>query len=149
VVKSLLVDRFHIPADYVIIRQLTNCTLLEVRVVRILRRMYKLAHIFALTHLYHAARAQRYLNEVLTDASVIPVHPDILDEIQFPTEATALWLEVCALVRDSQPGRMDTLREHIIEWLLDKAHSLDRRGRFERRLARLLRPGAYQKSKKY
>lgn len=142
-VKKMLVERFHIPGDYVITRQLTNCTLLEVRMVRVLRRTYGLAHIFALTHLYHAARAQRYLNEVLPDASVIPVHPAILDEIQFPLEATALWLDIQALVKESQPGRWDTLRETMIEWLLNQAHTLDRRGRFERRLARLLRPGAY------
>jgi hypothetical protein len=143
VVKTMLLERFHIPGDYVITRQVTNCTLLEVRMARVLRRIYGLAHIFALTHLYHAARAQRYLNEVLPDASVIPTHPAILDEIQFPLESTAIWLDIRALVKESQPGRLDNLREHIIEWLLNQAHSLDRRGRYERRLARLLRPGAY------
>ncbi|MBI1881496.1 MAG: YdcF family protein [Chloroflexi bacterium] len=142
-VKTLLVDRLQIPADFVITRQRTNCTLLEVRATRVLRRVYGLAHIFALTHLYHAARAQRYLDEVLPDASVIPVHLDILNEIQFPLEATALWLEMRALIKDSQPGRLDALREHIIEWLLNQAHTLDPRGRYERRLAHLLRPGAY------
>lgn len=143
VVKSMLVDRFHVPADFVITRQQTNCTLLEVRAARVLRRAYGLAHVFALTHLYHAARAQRYLNEILPDASVIPVHLDILDEIQFPMEATVLWLEIRALIKDSQPGRLDTLREYIVEWLLNQAHTFDPRGRYERRLARLLRPGAY------
>jgi hypothetical protein len=145
VVKNLLVERFRIPGDYVVTRQLTNCTLLEVRMARVLRRAYGLAHVFALTHLYHAARAQRYLNEVLPDASVIPVHPDILDEIQFPLEATALWLDMRALIKESQPGRLDNLREHIIEWLLNQAHTLDPRGRYERRLARFLRPGAYER----
>lgn len=143
VVKTMLMERFHIPGDYVITRQVSNCTLLEVRMVRVLCRTYGLAHIFALTHLYHAARAQRYLNEVLPDASVIPVHPAILDEIQFPLEITALWLDIRALVKESQPGWFDNLREYIVEWLLNQAHTLDRRGRYERRLARLLRPGAY------
>lgn len=143
VVRKLLIERFQIPADFVIIRQLTNCTLLEVRMARVLRRVHGLAHIFALTHLYHAARAQRYLNEVLSDASVIPVHLDILDEIQFPLESTALWLDIRALIKESQPGRLDNLREYLVEWLLNQAHTLDRRGRFERRLARWLRPGAY------
>jgi hypothetical protein len=145
IVKSMLIERFRIPADYVITRQLTNCTLLEVRAARVLRRVYGLAHIFALTHLYHATRAQRYLNEVLPDASVIPVHLDILDEIQFPVESTALWLDVRALIKESQPGRFDNLREYVIEWLLNQAHTLDGRGRFERRLAHLLRPGAYER----
>jgi hypothetical protein len=143
VVKTMLLERFHIPADYLIIRQMTNCTLLEVRAARVLRRVYHLAHIFALTHLYHAARSQRYFDEVLPDASVIPVHPDILDEIQFPLEVTALWLDMRALVKESQPGRLDMIREQIIEWLLNQAHTLDRRGRYERWLARLVRPDAY------
>jgi hypothetical protein len=148
VVKTMLVDRFHIPADYVVTRKRTNCTLVEVRAVRVLRRVYSLAHIFALTHLYHAARAQRYLDEVLPGAAVIPVHLDILDEIQFPMEVTTLWLDMRALIRQSQPGRLDALREYIIEWLLNQAHSLDPRGRYERRLARWLRPGAYIKKDK-
>jgi hypothetical protein len=143
VVKTMLLERFHIPGDYVITRQVTNCTLLEVRMARVLRRIYGLAHIFALTHLYHAARAQRYLDEVLPDASVIPVHPAILDEIQFPLETATLWLDIRASVKESQPGWLDNLREHIIEWLLNQAHTLDQHGRYERRLARLLRPGAY------
>ena len=143
VVKTMLLERFHIPADYLIIRQMTNCTLLEVRAARVLRRVYHLAHIFARTHLYHAARSQRYFDEVLPDASVIPVHPDILDEIQFPLEVTALWLDMRALVKESQPGRLDMIREQIIEWLLNQAHTLDRRGRYERWLARLVRPDAY------
>lgn len=143
-VKILLVDRFRIPADFVIVRQHSNCTLVEVRATRVLRRVYGLAHIFALTHLYHAARAQRYLNEVLPDASVIPVHLDILDEIRFPPEATTLWLEMRALIKDSQPNRLDAIREYIVEWLLNQAHTFDPRGRFERRLAHLLRPGVYR-----
>lgn len=146
VVKRMLIERFHIPGDYVITRQLTNCTLLEARAARMLCRVYGLSHIFALTHLYHAARAQRYLNEVLPDASVIPVHLDILDEIQFPLEATALWLDMRAMIKESQPGRLDVLREYIIEWLLNQAHTLDPRGRYERRLAHILRPGAYGRS---
>jgi hypothetical protein len=144
VVKAMLVDRFGIPADFVMTRQLSNCTLLEVRAARVLKRAYHLAHIFALTHLYHAARAQRYLDEVLpTQASVIPVHPDILNEITFPAEAEELFNELRTLIEDSLPGRFDAAREYAIEWLLNQAHTLDPRGRFERRLARLLRPGVY------
>jgi hypothetical protein len=143
VVKSMLIQRFGIPADFMIIRQKTNCTLLEVRVARVISRTYELANIFAVTHLYHAPRAQRYINEVLSQAAVIPVHPDILNEIGFPAEATDLLNELQLVIEDSLPGRLDLIREHILERLLNQAHTLDSRGRFERRLARLLRPMAY------
>lgn len=144
VVKRMLIEQFHIPADFVITRQRTNCTLLEVRSMKAIKRAYHISHVFALTHLYHAARAQRYLNEVLhEDASVIPVHPEILAEINVPEEATDLYSELHRLIVASQPGRWDSLREYGVEWLLNLAHTLDRRGRFERRLARLLRPGSY------
>ena len=141
VVKALLVERFDIPADFVILRQISNCTLLEVRVVRVVKRAYGLAHIFALTHLYHAARAQRYINEVLRDASVIPVHPAILAEITFPAEAAELMAELQTLIAASLPEPLDLIREYVIEWLLNQAHTVDRRGRFERWLAKILRPG--------
>jgi hypothetical protein len=149
VVKSLLVDRFQIPDDFLITRQLTNCTLLEVRAARMIKRIYRISHLFALTHLYHAARAQRYLNEVMPsgEGSVIPVHPEILNEIAIPDEAAEFYQELRRLIVDSQPGRLDVTREHMVEWLLNQAHTLDHRGRFERRLARLLRPGAYRSSK--
>jgi hypothetical protein len=144
VVKRMLTEQFYIPADFLIIRQRTNCTLLEVRSMKAIKRAYHLSHVFALTHLYHAARAQRYLNEVLHgDASVIPVHPEILAEINVPEEIADLSPELHRLIADSQPGRWDNLREYGVEWLLNLAHTLDRRGHFERRLARLLRPGAY------
>ena len=144
VVKKMLVEQFGIPADFVMLRPVANCTLIEVRAIRALGRVYKLAHIFVLTHLYHAPRAQRYLSEVMPNASVIPVHPDILAEIQFPPEQADLLPELQALIEDSQPGLPDAGREYIIEWLLTLAHTVDRRGRFERRLARLLRPKAYR-----
>lgn len=145
VVKRMATEQFYIPADFLIIRQRTNCTLLEVRSMKAIKRAYHLSHVFALTHLYHAARAQRYLNEVLHgDASVIPVHPEILAEINVPEEIADLSPELHRLIADSQPGRWDNLREYGVEWLLNLAHTLDRRGHFERRLARLLRPGAYR-----
>jgi hypothetical protein len=149
VVKNLLVNRFQIPADFLITRQLTNCTLLEVRAARMIKRIYRLSYLFALTHLYHAPRAQRYLNEVMppNTASVIPVHPEILSEIAIPDEVAEFYQELRRLIVDSQPGRLDTAREHVVEWLLNQAHTLDHRGRFERRLAHLLRPGAYRSSK--
>ncbi len=148
VVELMLVERFKIPPDFVVTRQLTNCTLLEVRAMRTLKRILRVSHVFALTHLYHAARAQRYLDEVLSEASIIPVHPEILAEIGFPNEATELYGEIQQLIDASQPGRLDVWREHVVEWLLNQAHTLDPRGRFERRLARLLRPGAYTRRRK-
>lgn len=145
VVKRMLLEQFHIPADFVITRQRTNCTLLEVRSMKAIKRAYHISHVFALTHLYHAARAQRYLNEVLhEDASVIPVHPEILVEINISPDITDLYPELHRLIADSQPGRWDNLREYGVEWLLSLAHTIDRRGHFERRLARLLRPGSYR-----
>jgi hypothetical protein len=145
VVKKMLVDQFGISADFVMLRPVSNCTLLEVRATRVLSRFYGLSHIFALTHLYHALRAQRYLSELLPEAAVIPVHPDILNEIVFPLEYTDLLLEIEALVVASQPSKLDIIREMIIEWLLSRAHSLDPRGKFERWLARRLRPRAYSR----
>lgn len=144
VVNSMLLKKFGVPGDFIILRQKTNCTLLEVRAVRALSRAYNLSNIFAVTHLYHAPRTQRYINEVLPNASVIPVHPDVLDEITFPVEAYGLLSEIKRIIEDSLPTRLDLIREHVIEWLLNWAHTLDSRGRFERRLARILRPGAYQ-----
>ncbi|MBN1991820.1 MAG: YdcF family protein [Anaerolineae bacterium] len=144
VVKSTLLEKFQIPADYLIVRRRANCTMLEVRAARALRRAYGLAQIFAITHLYHAPRAQRYLDEAWLNAAVIPVHPAILAEITFPAEYADLLPELRAMIIASLPGRLDNIREHLIEWLLGLAHTLDRRGRFERQLAWALRPTAYR-----
>ena len=143
-VKNLPTQRFEIPADFVILRQKSNCTLLEVRTARVLGRTHGLANLFAVTHLYHAPRAQRYFNEVLPDASVIPVHTDILDALPFPVEADDLLSDIRSLVRSSMPRHIDLTREQLIEWALGHAHTVDRLGRFERTLARVLRPGAYR-----
>jgi hypothetical protein len=142
-VKYLLIQKFGIPADFAILRQKTNCTLLEVRAVRAISRTYRLSHIFAITHLYHAPRTQHYIKEVLARASVIPVHPEILREIAFPAEAQDLLSELRAIIEASLPNPLDVTREHFIEWFLSRAHLLDRRGRFERRLAKILRPRIY------
>jgi hypothetical protein len=143
VVKELLVNRFGISADFVMLRPRSNCTLVEVRMARALCRANGITHLFALTHLYHAPRAQRYLNEILPNAAVIPVHPAILAEISFPPEHADLLPQITQMVRDSLPHRVDRLREHFIETALNLAHTVDPRGRFERSLARLLRPTAY------
>jgi len=142
-VKTMLSQSFGISADFVMLRPVSNCTLIEVRAARALSRIYRLSHIFALTHLYHAPRAQRYFDEILPTAAVIPVHPAILAEINFPPEYDRLLPEIQALVQASQPDRLDLWREQVIEMALNLAHTIDRRGRFERWLARLLRPRSY------
>jgi hypothetical protein len=142
VVKSLLINQFDISSDYIILRCKSNCTLIEARLARILRRVYSLEHVFAITHLYHAPRTQRYLNEVLSDASVIPAHPDILMELNFSLEKVELWANLQAYIADSLPGPFDLMREQIVEALLGIAHALDPRGKVERRLAKILRPTA-------
>jgi hypothetical protein len=143
VVKTLLTEKFEIPVDYLILRQRAHCTLLEVRTAQALSRIYGLTHLFPVTHLYHAPRAQRYFNETRLKAGVIPAHPAVLAEIAFPAAYADLWPQLAALVSASQPGGFDLLREHFIEGLLGLAHTFDRHGHFERRLAKLLRPTAY------
>ncbi|MCB0212062.1 MAG: YdcF family protein [Anaerolineae bacterium] len=142
-VKKTLVEEFGIPDDFLILRQKSNCTLLEVRSVRAINRAYDFARIFVITHLYHAHRAQIYFNEVLPDAMVIPVHPDILTEIAFPPGGEALLNHLRTIIETSQPQHFDLLREHCVEWMLMQAHRLDNRGRLERRLTRVLRPETY------
>ncbi len=144
VVKTLLVEKFKISADFVMLRPVSNCTLIEVRATRAISRSYRLSRIFAVTHLYHAPRAQRYLDEVLPNAAVIPVHPEVLAELSLPAEHAAIFLTAKPLIDQSLPGRFDLLREYVIETLLNYAHTIDRRGRFERRLAHWLRPTAYR-----
>jgi hypothetical protein len=143
-VKHLLVEKFEIPLEFLILRSRSNCTVLEVRQARVLSRAYGLTQIFVLTHLYHAPRTQRYFDEVLSFADVIPVHPDILAEIKFPEEYADLLPQLEVVIDDSMPQKIDTLREQTIELLLGLAHTIDRRGRFERWLAHLLRPTAYR-----
>lgn len=144
IVKTMLVKQFGISADFLMLRPVSNCTLLEVRAARALSKIYGLTHIFALTHLYHAPRAQRYFNQALSNAAVIPVHPEVLAEITLPPACADMLPSIRQMVVDSQPHRLDLWREHLIETLLTAAHRLDQRGKFERRLARLLRPGAYR-----
>ncbi len=144
VVKKMLVEKFGISADYVMLRPVSNCTLVEVRAVRVLGKIYKLKHIFAISHPYHIKRAQRYFDEVLANVQLIPVHPDILAQIRLPAEYSELFAEITELIEVSTPTGFDSFREYFVEGLLNLAHTLDPRGRFERRLARLLRPGAYR-----
>ncbi len=143
-VKRLLINQLYVPGDYIITRQKSNCTLLEVRAALAIARAQNLGSLFAVTHLYHAPRSQKYFDEVTPNAAVIPVHPDILDEITFPLDNLNLLDDIKKMVRISIPHQPDLFREHIVEALLNMAHRLDPKGRFERRLAKLLRPAAYR-----
>jgi hypothetical protein len=139
VVKTLLTNQFMIPGDYLILREKTNCTLLEVRLIRVLSHIYKLTHIFAVTHLYHAPRAQRYFNEVVTHVSVIPVHPEVWQPLSELAEEMLFFNELQRIMRDSLPTPLDNLRETLIEIMLGYLHFFDRQGRVERWLARKIR----------
>jgi len=143
-VKQLLVENFEIPLEFLILRRRVSCTVLEIRQVRVLCRAYGLTQIFALTHLYHAPRTQRYFDEVLSFADVIPVHPDILVEIKFPEEYVDLLPRLETTINQSIPNKFDAFREHMIEILLGLAHTIDPQSRFERWLAHVLRPTAYR-----
>jgi hypothetical protein len=81
---------------------------------------------------------------VLSFADVIPVHPEILIEIKFPEEYVDLLPQLEMTIKNSILNKPDAFREHIIELLLGLAHTIDRRGRFERWLAHVLRPTAYR-----
>lgn len=139
-VKSRLTELYQIPPDYLILRCKSNCTLIEVRVAKAIQRVYKLAHLFAITHLYHAGRTQHYFDEVLAElVSVLPAHVDIFDELVVPLGADELFANLRATIAASQPTRLDNSRELATEWILSHLHNFDKRGRIERTLAKLLR----------
>jgi hypothetical protein len=83
VVSSLLIEGFGIPVDSLLLREKSNCTLVEVP-----------------SEFLHKLRP---------------------------------------MIEASQPGRWQLAREHIVEGLLNRIHTLDPRGKLERRLARILR----------
>jgi uncharacterized SAM-binding protein YcdF (DUF218 family) len=138
-VRSLLTDRFHVPASSLLLRTRANCTFLEVRRVRALSRAAGLEHILALTHAYHARRVQRYFNEVMDGVTVLPVDFEGIDGVLRASVQPVLFHEVRKLVERARPDPLDLARESVVEWLLSGFHSLDPRGRLERRLADLLR----------
>ncbi len=138
-VESRLTGKYEIPARYVLARSRSSCTSIEVRAARVLTRIHALDHIVAVTHPYHAPRTRRYLDEVLPGTSVVEVHPAILDELALPERGSELFRDLEGTIRNSMPTRPELLRERIVEWLLTRLHALDPRGRFERRLAKLVR----------
>jgi hypothetical protein len=141
VVESALIGEFRVPDHHVLARPRANCTLIEVRAARVLSRIHGFRHIVAVTHPYHAPRARRYLDEVLPSTAVVAVHPNVLDELVLPIRCTELFRDLRATICDSMPARADLLREWTVEWLMTLLHTLDPRGRLERRLAKLLRAG--------
>ncbi len=139
-VKRHLRQQFDISADYIILRRLSNCTLLEVRAARVLSRAYRLHEVIVLTHLYHAARTQLYFNEVLPNASVIPVHPDILTALPGYIQEIDIFPDIKQTIENSLPHSIDLGREQLVEWCLHTLHKIDPRGYVERWLAKRLRP---------
>ena len=142
VVRSLLIEGFGIPVDSLLLREKSDCTFVEVRMVRVLARGRGFDRILAVTHPYHARRAQRYLEEVLPDVCVVPVSIESLTKLTPPRQPTAPLYEFRPMIEISEPGRWQLAREHIVEGLLNRIHLLDPRGRLERRLARILRKAA-------
>ena len=140
VVRRLLTERFRVPEDRLYIRIKANCTLLEVRKVCALNKIHGPGRIAALTHTYHAGRAQRYFNEVLPNVSVLSVGPDLLDHISNRYGRTGFFHEAIDMVKKARPDRRDLARERVVEWMLNRIHTLDPRGRLERSLADRLRP---------
>jgi hypothetical protein len=108
----------------------------------VLARTHGFDRILAVTHPYHARRAQRYLEEVLPEVCVVSVSVRSLTELTPPHQPTELPYELRPLIEISEPGRWQLAREHIVEGLLNRIHPLDPRGRLERRLARILRKAA-------
>jgi hypothetical protein len=137
----LLTGRFGIPEDSLLLREKSNCTLLEVRMVRALARTHGFDQILALTHPYHARRAQRYFEEVLPDVCVVPVSLESLARLSPPLPPNELLDKVRPMIETSEPNKWQLAREHVVEGLLNRIHLLDPRGRLERRLARILRKG--------
>lgn len=113
-VRRTLVENGGLPAERVFARPLSDCTFVEVRTARDLAVRHGFERILAVTHPYHAPRARRYLREVLPGSEVVAVP-------------------------QSQPQGLDAIREGALEWILQRIHSLDSRGRIERGLAARLR----------
>jgi hypothetical protein len=134
-----LTEGFGIPVDSLLLREKSNCTLVEVRMVRVLARTHGFERILAVTHPYHARRAQQYFEEVLPDVCIVPVSFESLRELTPPGQPSEFLQELSPMIEASQPGRWQLAREHIVEGLLNRIHLLDPRGRLERRLARILR----------
>ena len=139
VVRSVLTKNLGIPPGSLMLREKSNCTLVEVRMLRNLARIHGFDRIVAVTHPYHARRAQRYLEEVLPDVRVVPVTSEALTRLSSSGLPKAFLEKLRPMIEISEPGRWQLAREHLVEGLLNRIHRLDPRGRLERRLARTLR----------
>ena len=64
VVRQALTQRYGVAEECLLIRPWSNCTLIEVRGVRVLCRAHGLRRVVALTHPYHVRRVARYFSEV-------------------------------------------------------------------------------------
>ena len=139
-VKRCLAE-FDVPPEAVVTRTWSNCTILEVRALRVLARAHGWGRLTVLTHPYHRARAQVLFDEVFGAgvARVLAVAPDLqVGEGVSP----ALLARARAEIAGSMPRGFDLLRETLVEWALSGLHRIDPRGRFERALATRIRPAS-------
>jgi hypothetical protein len=139
VVRSVLTENLGIPPGSLMLREKSNCTLVEVRMVRNLARTHGFDRILAVTHPYHAPRVQRYFDEVLHGVRVVTATSECLTELTPPSGPHEFLEKLRPMIEISQPGRWQLVRERLVEGLLDRIHLLDPRGRLERWLARILR----------
>jgi hypothetical protein len=135
VVRRMLV-RFGVAAEDFVFRPWSNCTVVEARALRVLARALRLGAITALTHPYHAPRARRILTAVIPGIEVLAVRPEAVTDLTVPG------LDLQRVVALSMPGRADLVRERTVESVLAWLGIVDRRGRFERKLASALRAAA-------
>ncbi len=130
-----------VPADFVVARAWSNCTLIEARAVRVLARVHGLGALTVLTHPYHAERAQKIFDEVLVDARVTAVKPSLvrgLADVSTAHDAPRVLRDV----EGSMPRGFDLMREQLVESVLSGLHRVDSRGCVERLLAARARPAA-------
>ncbi|MFQ5614045.1 MAG: YdcF family protein, partial [Anaerolineae bacterium] len=139
VVKELLTQRYHIPADYVSLRRWSKCTLVEVLGMRVLARSRGIRRVLAVTHPYHLRRARAYFAQAGLKAQVLPAEVSALRQLPFPPELADLKPAIEQAVIRAQPSPLDLARERFVEGCLSILHEFDPRGRVERRLAKLLR----------
>lgn len=125
-----------VPSEFVLTRPWSNCTLIEVRAVRVLARARGWRTLTLLTHPYHRARAQRLLDEVLPGSSVEAVAPGFAGGSDPSADLRSV---VDQRIAASMPRGLDLARELLVESILSALHVVDPRGRIERGLARRVR----------
>jgi hypothetical protein len=139
IVRAHLVERWRVPAERVHARRWADCTVVEVRAMRVLARAGGIRRVLAVTHGYHAPRAARYFDQVGLRVEVLVPETATLARFPLPPAAADLEPEMRDVVACGRPRRFDLLRERLVEAYVSVAHRLDPRGRLERALARRFR----------